>query len=577
MRPGESLREITKNYLGSEALWERNWRLNPELEDPHVLVPGQRLLVLIAPDESVPSAQLVTISGRVDGRPAPIDWNPSVRQDLMLESDGIRTGNQSSTALKFHDGTEMVLTEESIIFFKKTGRSLAGIEQNSVEIVEGQADLARVASDVPQANIEIIIGDTRATPKAGPTGTAQARLRKSDAGAQLMVYEGESDVEAAGRTMAVPTGMGTSVPEGGPPTPPEKLLPASGLAAPASGGSLETGFLDFTWSAIEGAASYTVEVCQDSACQALVRREVGISGVAWTASTLPLGDFFWRVTATAASGLDGYPSDSRPVAIKAERAEYDPPTGAIQLTGLSAVRAGRTFWGPDADVVVITEDVGSGVASWTASVDGGATDAAELDRVWATGKHSIKVDAEDNLRNRGQLAPLEFVVDAEPPKIVWRLGGREIADGFRGERGVLAVDRWWSRKAARYNRRQAKRRNKPAWTVLGWGNERVDVATTTFEKRFVEGVFRKYRAVRVTGESPMVVLLTPAASALKGDGSGDYLGGDYLEITAKDDMAGVEDLVVRTSGSRGSGYRLVAEAKDRLGNRRRAEWRLGVE
>ncbi len=573
VRPGENLREITRNYLGSEALWEENWKLNPEVSNPHLLLPGQRLRVLIAPANSVPSARLVTISGDVEGRPAPIDWNRSRERDLMVESDGVRTGASSSTALQFHDGTDLVLTEESIIFLKQTGRSLAGIEQNSVEIVEGQADLERIATAEPAADIEIVIGQTRAVPRPSPSGAAEARLRKAaDDGAHLMVYEGESEVEAAGQKISVPGGMGTVVVSGEPPKPPEKLLAAPEPLAPAPGGALDNGFVEFRWQPVTDAAGYAVEVCRDAGCQALLARRTGLEDTVWSAERLPVGDAYWRVTATGATGLDGFPSAARPVSIRPERAEIDAPTGEIRVTGLTAKgQDGRIYYTPAARLSVTVEDP-SGVASWTPYVNGADVDPEALPTQWATGEHEVRVSAEDGVGNRGELPVATFFVDADSPTLTWRLGGDEVLSEFGSGSGLDDSAQWWDRRAAGYNDRQAERGRRPAWTVLGWGNERVVFDPTVRDRSWVKGLYARHRAARVLGEAPVILLQVPGARAQRSGSEGSFLG-----VRADDSLSGIEELVVRTVGNRRDGYRLVAEARDRLGNSSRASWRLGSE
>jgi hypothetical protein len=51
-----------------------------------------------------------------------------------------------------------------------------------------------------------------------------------------------------------------------------------------------------------------VEVCGDPECGALVARATDVEGQRWAADPLPVGRLYWRVTAVALSGLDGYPS-----------------------------------------------------------------------------------------------------------------------------------------------------------------------------------------------------------------------------------------------------------------------------
>ena len=109
------------------------------------------------------------------------------------------------------------------------------------------------------------------------TSDSRTRARKPEAGgAKLMVYGGESEMEAGGTKVTVPEGMGTSVEAQGPPSPPEKLLAAPQLVAPATGGQAACANPRFEWSSLAGAASYTLEVCRDATCATLVERAVGL-------------------------------------------------------------------------------------------------------------------------------------------------------------------------------------------------------------------------------------------------------------------------------------------------------------
>ncbi|MCP4200536.1 MAG: LysM peptidoglycan-binding domain-containing protein [bacterium] len=576
VRPGENLRRITESYLGSQDLWRRNLDLNPTIVDPDFLLPGQRLQVLLRPEDAVPSAQVVSVSGNVEERPDPIAWTRAQRQDLIVESDGVRTFDQSSTALRFHDGTSLVLTEDSIVFLKVAGRTLRGIETRSVEIVEGQADLARVETGETPPEIEIVIGDARARPKAGPTGASEARLRKSGSGAaQLMIYEGASQVEAGGKSVAVAEGMGTSVPEGAPPLPPEKLLPRAVLSSPARNGSVEVGRLQFSWQPVEGAAGYTVEVCSDAACEALVARAVGLTSTSWAAELLPVGDHQWRVTAVSPSGLDGYPAATQPFTVAPERAEFDPPAATFSISGIAVepLREGAsgTLYAPSARVRAEVEDP-SGVASWRPVIDGEPAEKDDLRGRWSHGSHTVTVVAEDELGNRGAEArSLSFAVDAEAPELRWRVGGPELLTETLGKEALeLRESRWWLRKAARRNARRARKNRPPLWTLVSWSNERVEGPRTLERRALIRGLYRDYSGVRLTGEAPSVLLLAPG---ILGAGSpGEAEVGRFLFLQAVDAGAGVEELTVTTTGSPSAGYELRARSRDRLGNASSASW-----
>ena len=117
-----------------------------------------------------------------------------------------------------------------------------------------------------------------------------------------MVYEGGGEVESGGQKVAVARGMGTSVEAGKPPAPPEKLLPAPEGLSPEPGTRIEHNELELAWRAVEGAASYTVELCADADCGLLVERRVGLAEAAWQPSPPSPGDYYWRVTAYNGSG-----------------------------------------------------------------------------------------------------------------------------------------------------------------------------------------------------------------------------------------------------------------------------------
>ena len=49
---GETLARITERYLGTSERWRENWKLNPDLENPHLISPGTRLRIIMSPRAS---------------------------------------------------------------------------------------------------------------------------------------------------------------------------------------------------------------------------------------------------------------------------------------------------------------------------------------------------------------------------------------------------------------------------------------------------------------------------------------------------------------------------------------------
>ncbi len=574
VRRGENLRQITAQYLGSQTEWARNWRLNPEIVNPDLLEPGQRIRVLLEPRKAIPTAKLTAVSGRVEGKPAPLPWNEALEQDLMVERDGLRTRAKSSTGLEFTDGTSVVLSEDSLIFLRRTGRTLAGVERKSVEIVEGQAEVESRAGGSRLAEVEILVGGTRATSKMSADGVSQARARRApEGGAKVMVYEGEGEVEAAGEKVEVPRGMGTAVPENAPPPPPEKLLPAPLPVAPRPGSEWSFPNPRFSWEPVATAASYTVEICRDPACVVLVDRRTGAGEEGWRAEPLPVEELYWRVTAVSESGLDGYPSPPRPFRILTDRLDTEPPTGTVRFAG-SSVETGRgVFFDRAVRVEVSVEDALSGVESWSPTVNGEPVEAAALAGPWASGSYAVGAVAADAFGNRGELEPVRFVVDDDPPELTWEVGDAELLEAKVG--AGLATKKWQKRKKKWVRRALAsfhRHLDRPAWNVLSWGSASSPIAENFLPRQVLTGRQRTYHVLGIREDRPEVLLLAPAL-ADPSDPEGSPLGEKLIWLTADDPGCGeIQSMSLRASGGAGGGSALVIEVADRLGNRRLVEW-----
>ena len=305
MRPGDTLEGLSGRYLGNPERWPENWRLNPQVQNPHKLTPGERLRIKIQERPTEPDAVLRRKSRAVDDKLGPRNWVDANENDLLLDRDGVRTGAKSSTELAFNDGARLVVTEDSLIFLRQQGSTLQARPARGVEIREGTADIAMNASATQFADVEIVMGEARATSKSASGAESQSRARHASSGnAEFMVYRGEGAVEAAGSKVAVPEGTGTAVPPHGTPTPPEALLAGTAILEPAPGATLTCTSPLVRWSPVAGAVSYVVEICQDAVCDPHRSRH-RVAGGEWRAAAL-VPAVISRVTARSANGLDGY-------------------------------------------------------------------------------------------------------------------------------------------------------------------------------------------------------------------------------------------------------------------------------
>jgi LysM repeat protein len=301
VQEGETLSRITVKYLGSSADWRDNWKLNPGVADPNRLKPGQRIRVILSRTLPTRSALVNRVARRVEKKPEPEPWTTARAGDQLAERNGIRTYEASSAELKFEDNTLLTLTERSLVFLRGTKTAAPNGTTNEIEIVDGHADLDKPAPSARTQDIEIVVGTTTAKPASG---ASKARFRKEGTNAQVMAYRGGANVASAGASVKVGEGMGVAVPEGQKPPKPEKLLVAPAMQS-----------MDVTaarpmlrWSAVDGAANYTAEVCRDAGCAEIVARAAMVETTEWQPPALDAGEYVYRVSARSASGLDGFAS-----------------------------------------------------------------------------------------------------------------------------------------------------------------------------------------------------------------------------------------------------------------------------
>jgi hypothetical protein len=574
VRPGDTLEQLAAIYLGDARRWPEIARLNPGIGDPKRLPPGRRLRILPKTGNPFAAARIASLSNQVEERPSPIDWAQAQRNDFLVEEDGVRTHPKSSAEMHFGDGTRLVVTEDSLVFLRRSGNRLQGVPRKSIEIVTGQAEVAAERAEpapghAPRRSpeIEIVLGKTKATSRPNAAGASQARARRpGEGGAKVMVYGGEGEVEAGGARVAVAEGMGTSVGKEGPPTPPEKLLPAPQIASPLPG--IRMGFANpvFTWAPVPEAAAYIVETCRDAGCGALLDRVVlGSSGNSgspgsagnpddtpeWRPPALPVGSLYWRVTARSRSGLDGYPSPAANLEILSDRLDHEPPVAKLTFSGPQIVVDGRLFLAAGFGLDLAADDSGCGLLRALPAVDGSPAE---------PGEHRASGYALDRCGNRLDLPPVAFTVDSEPPAVRSSLVERSILESEGEPKAV----------------RRSRRRGEPGGTSLFWSSDgRRWLPLWRPGQKAAPDKKDETAENEIASDRPRLFLRARGVK-LSIDGQTVAPGEDQLlAITVEDAGAGVERLRFHvTGGGGGKAPALELEAVDLVGNRRQLSWPL---
>ncbi|TVQ88748.1 MAG: hypothetical protein EA397_16255 [Deltaproteobacteria bacterium] len=151
------------------------------------------------------------------------------------------------------------------------------------------------------------------TPSGSTSGTQGGfRVAVEEAAMRSEAVSRAVSVRGAGAQIALEAGLGVRTPTGQRPGQPIALLPPGSPVSPEPEGVLHTP--DFTWTPVERALGYRVEIASDAAFTKLLRRtEVGRLRWEPTQLFLPyrLDKLYWRVTSFDRLGFDGIPSEGR--------------------------------------------------------------------------------------------------------------------------------------------------------------------------------------------------------------------------------------------------------------------------
>ena len=84
VKKGDTLWDISSVFLNQPWLWPKLWQLNPEINNPHLIYPGD-VISLIFNENGEPSLVLKSSTGKPSYK-----WSPKIRQ-TNKEDSAIRT------------------------------------------------------------------------------------------------------------------------------------------------------------------------------------------------------------------------------------------------------------------------------------------------------------------------------------------------------------------------------------------------------------------------------------------------------------------------------------------------------
>lgn len=251
------------------------------------------------------------------------------------------------------------------------------------------------------------------------------------------------------------------------------------------------------------------------------------------------------------------------------RTDVPPPTGSLQVAGPQVRVGDRLFVNTAARVEVTAVDAAGSPARWTPVVGGKEENAWPAS--WAPGEQTVSAVALDGCGNRGPIAPVAFVVDAEAPAIRWEVGDQQALEDR------LAPDPEKERRRLR-GRRSGGVPARNAWPSLAgvwqipvpWVRNQDLTRVAHFPVEIVSDHPQAFFSA--PGTALAVESTQPAQPASAPAPADTALGDGRLLWVAADDAegAGVDRLTFRTR-TEGDRVVLEVEAADLVGNVSRKE------
>jgi hypothetical protein len=303
--PGDTLIGIGQTYLHNPRHWPKIQAVN-KVDIPKHLPVNSRLKIPVELLKVTPApVDVLSVNGNVRFKRVDAAFQPLKAGEILTGGEIVLTGPASSVSYRFADNTRLTQQASSKLSFGRlAGYGKTGMVSTELSLDSGRLE-ARAGKQLSPAG-----GFLVRTPVsvAGLRGT-DFRLQVADDGNSMRneVTAGAVAVTAQGTEVRVEAGFGTYTEQGKPPAPPVRLLAKPDLSAlpdrimrlPAS----------LAWPADGAARGWRVQLSGEVDFQNVMRDErVASPEVQWH-EDLADGDYFLRVRAIDALGLEGFNAD----------------------------------------------------------------------------------------------------------------------------------------------------------------------------------------------------------------------------------------------------------------------------
>lgn len=304
---GENLWVLADRYLKNVSFTERLKTYN-QISDPYNIPPGTKIKVPVKWLKTSPffvrvfdmhgQAWVIEADG---GRRLPLSAG-----SLLVEGDKIETLDDSNVRLQFIDGSFLLLQEKSYLHLDRIGIfGDSGMVDNRLMLEKGRLETQVEPSTGPANRFEI------KTPSATTSvrGTDyRVNQDEENAVSRAEVLGGKIEVTGAGVSRFVKANQGLLIRGSEPPELPVDLLPAPNVDALPR--VLEQVPIQLGIPEVAGSSGYRVQISLREDFRSLMLDNT-FAGNLFKGPDLPDGNYFFRIRAIDASGLEGLNAATR--------------------------------------------------------------------------------------------------------------------------------------------------------------------------------------------------------------------------------------------------------------------------
>jgi LysM repeat protein len=212
VKKGDTLWDISSRFIDDPYYWPNVWANNPEITNPHLIFPGQKIRIIDGRLEIIPAytekGQTPTLTD--DGLPVSVD---SEHQSFKINGSGsgdgfILTTEDSLGMVVDSVDNRTLLTENDLVFVKMKDPSQVTIG-DSYSIFERSEEILDPQSEQPLGTMMHNLGYIQVTGITGETITAKIlkTYREVERGAELFEYKPLVDEIVMTKSKATESGL----------------------------------------------------------------------------------------------------------------------------------------------------------------------------------------------------------------------------------------------------------------------------------------------------------------------------------------------------------------------------------